>query len=233
MGDMKNIALCIAALCVLASCGKPTPFSNPGGSTTGAPPASPSPSATPTPPSDALVDGTLLTQVQLRKLLADGLVWCYDPQASTKSCSSVERLNFVGSEDFSIRKFVMINLSGNLIKLESIQTLVIRGDQACSTSSAEIATMRVYQGGSAVPAIGANDQYNERASIAFRTVMANEAERNGTLNRENCFGWRVMTSDPPQIMQLNFVGGVQQPDDSPTNVRLYPMGTDDLRLTVR
>jgi len=172
----------------------------------------------------------------LEGFLRDGMVWCYDYDASNQTCTFIERIRQVSASGFVLDQYFLLALNEgrDVLKVQSVQNLSFRHDgsaRACSSRAATLTTMRFYQMRTAEASIGDGEQaLPDDINAQLVNLLRQEGERGGGAD-ETCWGWRVVSREPQwDIVQIEYVDAIAQPDESPSTVRLFPIGSNFLRL---
>lgn len=171
-----------------------------------------------------------LSGAELRQVLQSGDIWCYNYEPATQSCSAVERVRQVTQQGFTLNQLFMFQIPEGTLKMDSIQIARFQGDRACVSWLQQVGTMRSYVAGStAAELTGADQQVPADLNTQLVNVIRQEATRAGQAD-ETCFGWRVLNRAPLELQELEFVDGVQQPDEEPSVIRFFPAGTTTIVL---
>ncbi|MBX9746586.1 MAG: hypothetical protein K2X34_06775 [Hyphomonadaceae bacterium] len=176
-----------------------------------------------------------LRPAELQGFLEQGMIWCYGYDPTDQSCRQIERLSQVDRTGFTIDKYFLLPLDAGrtVLKVEAVQRVRFEHDGAafvCASVSQELQTMRFYQMQTTEASISSGEQaIPDDLNARLIQIMADEQARAGSAD-EVCFGWRVASRDPWDLVELDFVDGVQQPEEEPSVVRLFPIGSNFLRL---
>jgi hypothetical protein len=176
-----------------------------------------------------------LSARELREILSQGMVWCYDPDITTGTCSGVERIRRLDRDEFSLDQVFIYRIGAGLMKSESVQILRIENNRVCASFERTVATMRFYAAGSDAASIGPGDQLlPEEPSNELRAFLRSEHARSGDPD-ETCFGWIVRGREPWNLQEVEYINGVAQPEAEAEAdmIILYPIGTNTLRLVAR
>jgi hypothetical protein len=173
-----------------------------------------------------------LSARDFRAILSQGLIWCYHPDLAAGTCAGVERIGRLERDGFALNQVFIYRIGDGIMKSESVQTLRIEDNRACASFEQTLATMRFYAAGSDAAVIeGADQLLPEGPSTQLREFLRSERARSGDPD-ETCFGWIVHGREPWSLQEVEYIGGVAQPEaeTEADMILLYPIGTTTLRL---
>lgn len=177
----------------------------------------------------------MLRPRELQTFLESGMVWCYNFDASNQTCAQIEVLSQVDSQGFSIYKYYLLPLTEAqaTLKVQTVQRVRFahEGDaRGCSNFRDEYQTMRFYEMLTTEARLSPGERALPDDLNGQLVNLVNEERMRIGASDEMCFGWRISSREPWGLVEVDYIDGVAQPQADPTTVRLFPIGSNHLRL---